>query len=104
MKPAGQIDYSDPDVCRIVDRTRERMAKRSAADVTEDEIERADTVLAGLTYQYATGPASYVTVFVSDILAERAIRDVLSATDVRGRTRVVEGRVFLDELTDSFTN
>ena len=31
------------------------MATLSADDVTEDEVERTDTVLAGLAYQYATG-------------------------------------------------
>lgn len=100
---SGQIDYGDPDVSRVVDRTRQRMAKRSGSDVSEDEIERADTVIAGLAYQYVTGSATHVSVFVSDRLAEAAIRDVLSAKGVGDRTLVVEGRAFLDELKDDLS-
>lgn len=76
------------------------MASRSAADVTEDEIERADTVLAGLAYQYAADDAEHVTVLVSDTVAETAIRDVLGATDIDDRTQVLEGRALLDALVD----
>lgn len=69
------------------------MANLSADDVTEDEIEKTDTVLAGLAYQYAADAS--VTVLVSDRVAERAIEDVLSAMGVSDRTAVVEGREFL---------
>ena len=70
----------------------------SADDVTEDEIEKTDTVLAGLAYQYVVSDDTHVTVFVSDTIAERAIDDVLSAVGVGDRTMIVEGRAFLDEL------
>lgn len=100
---SGAVDYADPEVSRVVDRTRQRMAKRSTADVSEDEIERADTSIAGLAYQYATGSATHVSILVSDRLAEAAIRVVLSARDVGDRTLVVEGRTFLDELTDDLS-
>ena len=97
----GSIDFSVPGVSEVVDRTRARMAKRSAEDVTEDEIEKTDTILAGLAYQYAIDEAIHVTVFVSDTLAEGAIRDVLSSTTVGDRTLVVEGRLFINDLVDS---
>jgi hypothetical protein len=44
---SGRIDCSNPRVSEVVDNTRERMATLSADDITEDEIERTDTVLAG---------------------------------------------------------
>lgn len=45
------MDFSIPGVSDATDRTRKRMANLSADDVTEDEIEKTDTVLAGLAYQ-----------------------------------------------------
>lgn len=97
LKPGG-IDFSTPGVSEVVDKTRKRMLNLSAEDVTEDEIEKTDTILAGLAYQYATGDATYVTVFVSDTKAEQAIEDVLSAADVGDITSVVEGRGFIADL------
>jgi hypothetical protein len=96
----GQIDFSKPRIAEVVDKTRKRMLNLSANDVTEDEIEKADTILAGITYQYATSGATHVTVFVSDTIAERAIDDVLSAIGMENKTMVVEGRMFLKELVD----
>lgn len=84
----------------VVDKTRTRMGALSADDVTEDEIEKTDTILAGLAYQYVADGAIHVTVFVSDRIAERAIRDVLSAVGVENRTPVIEGREFLKNLVD----
>lgn len=94
----GQIEFSNPRVSAIVDRTRARMATLSADDVTEDEIERTDTVLAGLAFQYAVGTDTPVTVLVSDAVAEQAISDVLSATEVDDSIAVVEGRALLNTL------
>lgn len=94
----GEIDFSVPDVSTVVDRTRRRMAALSAADVSEDEIERTDTILAGIAYQFATDPNTNVAVLVSDVVAERAIADVLRSTDAAGRTQVIEGRSFLRDL------
>lgn len=51
----GRIDVSIPRVPEVVDKTRTRMHHLSADDVTEDEIEKTDTVLAGLAYQYVVG-------------------------------------------------
>lgn len=96
----GHIDFSVSRVSEVVDTTRTRMAALSADDVTEDEIEKTDTILAGLAYQYVAEGSTHVTVFVSDRIAERAITDVLSAVGVEDRTLVVEGREFLKELTD----
>ena len=95
---SGRIDFSNPHVSEVVDKTRKRMANLSANDITEDEIEKTDTVLAGLAYQYATTGATHVVIFVSDRIAEQAIEDVLSAVDVSDTTAVIEGRVFLEEL------
>lgn len=94
----AEVDFSIPGVSDATDRTRVRMANLSADDVTEDEIEKTDTVLAGLAYQYAADAS--VTVLVSDRVAERAIEDVLSAMGVSDRTAVVEGREFLESLVD----
>lgn len=74
------------------------MVNLSADHISEDEIEKTDTVLAGLAYQYATEDASHVTVLVSDTIAEQAIEDVLAATEVGEKTIVVEGRAFLDTI------
>jgi hypothetical protein len=51
----------------------------STDDVTEDEVETTDAVLAGLAYQYITDPEYHVAILVSDSLAEQAIEDVLAA-------------------------
>ncbi|WP_224337928.1 hypothetical protein [Haloprofundus halobius] len=96
---SGHIDFSVPRVPEVVDKTRARMGALSADDVTEDEIEKTDTILAGLAYQYVAEGASHVTVLVSDRIAERAIADILSAVGVGDRTSIVEGREFLNELT-----
>ena len=95
---SGRIDFSKPTISNIVDNTRERMATLSADDVTEDEIERTDTVLAGLAYQYATSGSSHVAIFVSDRIAEQAIEDVLTTVDINNTIMVIEGRAFLEEL------
>jgi len=94
----GQIDFTNPDVSTIVDKTRARMAKLAADDVSEDDIERTDTVLAGLAYQYAIENQE-VSVLVSDRLAQRAMTDVLASTNVSEYLFVVEGREFLRQLT-----
>ncbi|WP_049971093.1 hypothetical protein [Haladaptatus cibarius] len=96
----GHIDFSVSRVSEVVDTTRTRMAALSADDVTEDEIEKTDTILAGLAYQYVAEGASHVTVFVSDRIAERAITDALAAVDIEDRTSVVEGREFLGKLVE----
>ena len=96
----GQIDFANPGVSDAVDRTRKRMANLSADDVTEDEIEKTDTVLAGLAYQYATDTTMHVTVLVSDRIAEQAIGDVLSAMELDNTISVVEGRTFLESLLE----
>lgn len=95
----GRVDFSQPRVSEVVDKTRTRMLNLSADDVAEHEIEKTDTVLAGLAYQYATGEVSHVTVLVSDVIAEQAIDDVLSAVSAGDATTVVEGRAFLKALT-----
>jgi hypothetical protein len=96
----ASVDFSNPGVSEAVDRTRTRMVNLSADDVTEDEIEKADTVLAGLAYQYAIAGRTPVTVLVSDAVAEQAIEDVLTAMAVGGAVTVVEGRAFLDTLVE----
>jgi len=95
---SARIDFSKPRVSEVADKTRKRMVALSADDVTEDEIEKTDTVLAGLAYQYATGGSSHVSIFVSDRIAEQAIEDVLSAVSVGDTTTVIEGRSLLEEL------
>ncbi|SEP10992.1 hypothetical protein SAMN04487948_11484 [Halogranum amylolyticum] len=96
----GHIDFSVPRVPEVVDKRRARMEVLSADDVTEDEIEETDTILAGFAYQYVAEGASHVSVFVSDQIAERAIRDALSAVGIGDRVSAVEGRNFLHELID----
>lgn len=98
VEPA-RVDFSQPRVSAVVDKTCTRMLNLSADDVSEHEIEKTDTVLTGLAYQYATGGASHVTVLVSDTIAEQAIDDVLSAASVGDATTVVDGRAFLKALT-----
>lgn len=96
----GRIDFSTPCVPEVVDKTRRRMLSLSADDVTEDEIEKTDTILAGLAYQYVTEGQTHVVILVSDTIAEQAIRDALVAVGVEDRISVVEGRVLLNNLVD----
>ncbi|WP_263019199.1 hypothetical protein [Natronobiforma cellulositropha] len=72
----------------------------SADDVTEDEIEKTDTILAGIAYQYVIREETFVTVLVSDRTAEQAIEDALSTAGVGDRTTVVDGRSLLRELVE----
>ncbi len=67
-------------------------------DVTEDNIEKTDIILAGLAYQYAMDDTTHVIVLVSDTKAEQAIEDVLTAVGVGDTTMVIEGRDFIDTL------
>lgn len=94
----GQIEFTNPDVSAIVDKTRSRMAKRAAADVSADDIETTDTILAGIAYQYAIENHD-VSVLVSDRLAQQAITDVLTSTTVSDSIFVVEGRELLQQLS-----
>ena len=90
--------FDAPAVSTVIDRTRERMAALSADDVTEDEIEKTDAVLAGVAYQLAQNDQS-IGVLVSDSIAEQAIADVLSAEGCE--VSVVEGREFVTSLVES---
>ncbi|XGI82759.1 hypothetical protein ACEU6E_05595 [Halorutilales archaeon Cl-col2-1] len=94
---SAETDFGVSGVSNVVDDTRDRMANISSDDVSQDEIEKTDTVLAGLAYQYSR-ISDHVAVLVSDRVAERAIRDVLTS-----RTKsitVVEGREFINHLVD----
>lgn len=94
----AEVKFTDPGVSDAIDRTRERIFNLSADDVTEDNVETTDAVLAGLAYQYASDRSGHVVVLVSDSLAERAITDVLAAKSVEEITDVIEGRMFLTSL------
>ena len=94
----AEVNFTHSGVSDTIDRTRERIYSLSADDVTEDEVETTDAVLAGLAYQYATDQSRHVAVLVSDKLAEQAIADVLAAKEVTEKTAVVEGRTFLRDL------
>lgn len=72
----------------------------SETDRPEHEIEKTDTVLTGVAYQYAIEQTIHVTVLVSDTIAEQAIHDVLCAMDVGNETAVIEGREFLEDFLD----
>lgn len=96
----SSIDFTNPRVSETIDRTRTRMLNLAVHDITEDEVEKTDTILAGLAYQYATDTTNHVTVLVNDAVAERAIEDVLRAMDVGDETAVIEGTQFLKKLLD----
>ena len=92
----NELDFSAPGVSRVVDRTRERMAKLSAEGVDEDDIEKTDTVLSGhVVGILESGETDFVTLLVSDRLAESANEDVLNAEGYSDGCQVVEGRRFL---------
>lgn len=95
----AEVDFTDPDVSDVIDRTG-GIYSLSTDDVTEDEVETTDAVLAGLAYQYATERSKPVAILVSDTLAEQAIEDVLTAVGVGEGTAVVEGRSLLNDLLD----
>lgn len=95
-----RVDFTIAGVSEVVDKTRRRMLSLSADDVTEDELEKTDTVLAGIAYQYVVDEETHVAILVSDRIAEQAIEDALSAVGVGDRTTVVDGREFLHELID----
>lgn len=97
----GEVDFADPAVSDAIDRTRERIYSLSADDITEDEVETTGAVLAGLAYQYTTERSKHIAILVTDILAERAIKDVLGAMGVDDQTTVVEGRSLLNDLLDT---
>lgn len=94
----AEVDFTNSDVSDVIDRTRNRIYSLSADDVTEDDVETTDAVLAGLAYQYATTKSRHVAILVSDRLAEQAIADVLAAVGVETDASVVEGRTFLNDI------
>lgn len=96
----AEVEFTDPGVSDAIDRTRERIYNLSASDVTEDDVETTDAVLAGLAYQVATDQSNQVAILVSDTLAEQSIADVLTAIEVAEETTVIEGRTFLRELLE----
>ncbi len=48
----AEIDYKNPNVSEVIDRMRNRMVNLSADDVSEDEVEKTDTVLGGLAFAW----------------------------------------------------
>jgi len=93
------VNFENPKVSEIVDRTRERMVALSADDVSADEIEKTDTVLAGIAYQLAQKRTT-VVVLISDTLAAEAIRDALAASG-HDNVAVIDGREFITNLVET---
>jgi len=67
-------------------------ARRTIAEITgkdEHDVEKADTIFAGLTVQYLSLGDNRVTVLTDDGPATRAIKTAVRSVEVRGDVRVL---------------
>ena len=78
VEVAGTLDYTNSLVSNAMDGVRRYIAR--ADDRQEDEIERADTALAGVVAQALdTGQASETYVYTTDILAGEGIEAIFAS-------------------------
>lgn len=95
---ADQIDYTTPAVATVMDDVRSYIAH--ASNRPEDQIEKADTALAGITIQrLAWGEVSSVTVVTTDTDAGAGIRRAVEAAGFEGQISIIDGFEFIDEIT-----
>lgn len=95
---AGEPDYADSTVARVMDHIRTYIAASSNRD--EDQIEKTDTALGAIAVERLMAEnADRVCVVTTDIDAGDGVVAALTANGFEGRVRVKDGFELLDEIT-----
>lgn len=96
---ADPIDYTDSFVSSAMDGVRRFIA--NADDRPEDEIERADTALAGVVAQsLGSGSASHAYVYTTDVAAGRAVEAVFDGQGYGDAITYVNAFRLIEDLID----
>ena len=97
VEVAGTLDYTNSLVSNAMDGVRRYIA--SADDRQEDEIERADTALAGVVAQALdTRQASEAYVYTTDILAGEGIEGIFTSQGYGDEVTFVNAFQLIDDL------
>lgn len=95
---ADRIDYTTPVVATVMDDVRSYIA--NASNRSEDQIEKADTALAGVAVQrLVRDEVLSVTVITTDTDAGAGIKRAVEAAGFEGQISVIDGFEFIDEIT-----
>lgn len=95
---ADRLDYTTPAVATVMDDVRSYIA--TASNRPEDQIEKADTALAGVAVQrLARDDVSSVTVVTTDTDAGAGVKRAVEAAGFEGQISVRDGFEFIDEIT-----
>lgn len=93
------VDYTNPFVSRTMDGVRRFIA--NADGRSEDEIERADTALAGVAAQaLAVNATSHVNVYTTDIVAGEAVEAVFGREGYGDAITFVNAFGFIEALIE----
>lgn len=96
---AEPIDYTNSFVSNAMDGVRRFIA--NVDDRPEDEIERADTALAGVAaHSLGEGVASHAYVYTTDIAAGRAVEAVFSRMGYENSITFVNAFRLIEDLID----
>ncbi|MFB6177734.1 MAG: hypothetical protein ABEI99_11440 [Halobaculum sp.] len=96
VRVAEPPTYHDSFVSRAMDGVRRYIA--NADDRPADEVERADSALAGVAADRLTGPADHVYVYTTDIAAGEAIETVFASDGYGESVTFVNGFRFVEDL------
>jgi hypothetical protein len=95
---ADQLDYTTPAVAAVMDDVRSYIAH--ASNRPEDQIEKADTALAGVAVQrLARDDIPAVSVVTTDTDAGAGVKRAVEAAGFEGQISIRDGFAFIDEIT-----
>lgn len=97
MRVADPLDYTETTVSAVMDRVRGYIAR--ASNRPEDQIEKADTALAGVSVQLLTQTdVDFLTLVTTDTDAGRGVVAALDAHGFEGQVEYRNGFKFIDEM------
>ncbi|KZN22630.1 hypothetical protein A4G99_19430 [Haladaptatus sp. R4] len=95
---ADELDYTNGGVAAVMDTVRRFIAK--ASHRSEDQIEKADTALAGVAMQLLnSGNAASVTVVTRDTDAGKGVVRAIEARGFEGQIEFKNGFDLIEEIT-----
>ncbi|WP_049946407.1 hypothetical protein [Halalkalicoccus jeotgali] len=95
---ADDLDYTNSTVSTVMDRTRSYIANSS--NRSEDQIERADTALAGVAIQLLLqGPASSVCLLTTDADAGQGVVTAIEAAGFTDQITLKDGFELIESIT-----
>jgi len=94
---ADELDYTDSAVAAVMDTVRRFIAQ--ASNRSEDQIEKADTALAGVAMQLLdNGHASSITVVTTDTDAGKGVVRAIEARGFEGQIAFKNGFDLIEEI------